>query len=149
MTEAQFEALWIRLVKKKHGESTDALTTQERLFYGVNRLRGSVPRSGFIGYFEHSTGDDVRDAHAGLQVMQLDDVLTLLQRAQAIVLRDQPLPAGTDPIEVLPGEWSEEAFETAMDELDLAVTDVQKSFYECDENIFAALCQYADQHGLT
>lgn len=149
MTAAQFETLWVRLVHQKYGTSAEPMTAPERLFYAVNGLRGSVPRSGFVGYFEHATGDDVREAHEGLQSMQLRDVQLLLRRAQAIVLRDQPLPAGDDPIEVLPGDWNEDEFVQAMDELDVAVTAVQESFYERDEEIFAALCKFAEQHGLS
>jgi hypothetical protein len=149
MNDAQFEALWNDLVDKKYEQPAGALTKQERLFFAANMLRGSVPRSGFIGYFENSSGDDLRDAHEALRIMRLDDILKLLERAQQIVLRDQPLPVGDDLIEVFPADLTEEAAEKASDELDAALRAVQESFYKCDDRFFEALCKFADDNGLS
>lgn len=118
------------------------------MFYAANVLRGSVPRSGFLGYFENHSGDDIRAAHEALRKMKLENVLLLLEQAQRIVMHGRPLPEGSEPIELLSTDVSEEAYAAAMDELDVAVTPIQESFYECDERIFDAICKFADQYGL-
>ena len=149
MNEEQFGDLWMRLVKAKHAVPAQPLTRQEQLFYAANSLRGCVPRSGFVAYFENSSGDEVRDAYEALRIMQLDDVLALLERAQQIVLRDQLLPEGDGEIVVLSLDVNEDAYWVEMDKLDIAVDDVQESFYECDEKFFDALCWFAERNGLT
>ena len=148
MIEEEFEKLWHRLVKQVHGPNPIALTKHERLFYAANWLRGSIPRSGLYVYFDTSTGDDVRDAREALQLMGLDDVVALLDRAVPIALRNQPLPVGNSPIELVSRELSDEAYAQAMNDLDAALGPVQDLFYECEDKIFDAICRFADQHGL-
>jgi hypothetical protein len=148
MTDKDFEILWRRLVSKKHGKPPVALTKAERLFYAANWLRGSVPRSGFIGYFDNSTGDDIRDAHEALALMGLDKSLVLLQKAQALILGDTPLPAAAGRVSVFADDLSEEEHGKSSDKLDLAIQPIEESFYECDDIIFQALSRFADQHKL-
>jgi|GEM_PF-2085337 hypothetical protein len=148
MTDADFTAFWKYLVSKKYGNPPSPLTENERLFYGANWLRGSVPRSGFIGYFENSTGDDIKAAHEALRSMQLKDGLFLLQRAQYLVLGDRPLKIGSEQIDVFPEELTGKEREKASDELDRALRPIEEAFYKLDDDIYEALCTFADQHGL-
>ena len=80
MTETDFESLWKNLVQRMHGADEPALSKHERHFYAVNLLRGSVPRSGFIGYFENWSGSEIADAYEGLRALELPSALELLEQ---------------------------------------------------------------------
>lgn len=149
MTDSEFKTLWTRLVAKKRGNDGDVLTKHERLFYAANWLRGSVPRSGFVGYYENSTGDEIRDAHQALETMSLGQCLDVLKQAQALILAGAELPDGARKVHVFPDDLSEEEYIEVSDKLDIALRSIEERFYECDDAIFAALCAYADEHNLS
>jgi hypothetical protein len=95
MTEKDFNALWTNLVERSHKAAGPPLSEDERRFYGVNLLRGSVPRSGFIGYFENWSTSEIDAAHEGLRALRLLPVL-----AQNTVLGGRPLPKDSSRIAV-------------------------------------------------
>jgi hypothetical protein len=147
MTDQEFEEYWAFLVRKKHSAKA-ALSSDERTFYAANIFRGSVPRSGLIGYFENTECDVIRDAHHALARLDLREALKLLQDAQRIVFNGQPLP-DTDQCPVLfDYELPEAEIAKAMDDLDERVGDIQNQLYLQDQPIFDALCQFADEKSL-
>jgi hypothetical protein len=148
MTDDDFDALWTNLVTRSHQSKHTPLTDDERVFYAVNQLRGSVPRSGFIGYFENWTGADISAAHRGLRVLALETALGLLTKAQALVLGDQRLPDEAVSLTVFPDSLTEEEHEEASDRLDEALTPIEEQFYPLDGEIYDALCSFADAHHL-
>ena len=145
MTDQEFNELWTNLVHRSSGTTSPPLTRDERLFYAVNLLRGSVPRSGFIGYFENFTGREIHDAHDVLKELNLDAVLSLLQQAQAIALGDRPLQDDALPIHVFPDSLTEKEYEETSDRLDAAMQPLEKRMYEFDSDIWRAICQFAAQ----
>jgi hypothetical protein len=147
MTDREFEDYWAYLVEKKHSANA-ALSSDERLFYATNVFRGSVPRSGLIGYFENTECDVIRDAHHALAALGLHEVLKLLQDAQSIVLNGHPLP-DTDQCPVLfDYDLPEADLVKAMDDLDERVGAIQKQLYLQDQPIFDALCRFAGEKNL-
>lgn len=148
MTDEEFSKLWTNLVHRGSGTASPALTREERLFYSVNLLRGSVPRSGFVGYFENFTGREIHDAHEGLKELGLSSALSLLQQAQAIVLGDRPLQDDALPIQIFPDSLTEKEFEEASERLDAAMQPLEKKMYELDSDIWQALCQFATQRDI-
>jgi hypothetical protein len=148
MTDDDFDALWTNLVERSHQPRRAPLTADERVFYAVNLLRGSVPRSGFIGYFENWTGAEISAAHRGLRVLELETALGLLTAAQTLVLGDQPLPDEAVSLTVFPDSLSEEEHEEASSRLDEALTPIEEQFYPLDDEIYEALCSFADTHRL-
>jgi hypothetical protein len=149
MTEEDFNALWTDLVKRSHATDRHTLSEQERHFYAVNLLRGSVPRSGFIGYFENWSGSQIADAHKGLQALRLLSVLSLLEKAQNTVFEGRPLSKDSSPNRIFPDSLTDEEYEKESDRIDEAVTPIQEEFYQHDIEIWNALCDYADAHKLT
>lgn len=148
MTEDEFEAIWTNLVERSHNPDGPPLSQPERCFYTVNLLRGSVPRSGFIGYFENCTGPEIAAAHQGLRALGLQSTLDLLDQAQHVVLAGKPLPEDDSPIEIFPDSMTEEEFETESERIDEAVAPIEQEFYSHDEAIWNALCDYAESHQL-
>jgi hypothetical protein len=146
MTDEEFADYWTVLVEKKHSTKA-ALSSDERVFYAANIFRGSVPRSGLIGYFENTECDVIRDAHHALAILGLPDALRLLQDAQRIVLNGDPLPE-TGQFVSLFDDLPEEELEQAMDDLDERVRDVHNQLYLHDQAIFDSLCRFANDRGL-
>jgi len=148
MTETDFESLWKSLVTRTHGTDGPPLSKHERDFYAVNLLRGSVPRSGFIGYFENWSGAEIADAYEGLRALRLQSVLALLEEAARIVLGDRPLPSDASCITVFPDSLTDAEYEQASSRMDEALGPIEAKFCEHDEEIWNALCDYADAHQL-
>ena len=91
MTDEEFADYWSYLVEKMQTSTYNGLSKDERVFYSANILRGSVPRSGVVGYFENTECDVIRDAHHALSTLGLTNALKLLQDAQRIILEGDPL----------------------------------------------------------
>lgn len=149
MTEDDFNALWTNLVERSHKAGGPPLSEDERRFYAVNLLRGSVPRSGFIGYFENWSASEIAAAHEGLRALNLLPVLALLEKAQNTVFGDRPLPKDSLPIEVIPNSLSEEEYERESNRIDEALIPIEEEFYKHDDEMWNALCEYADRHQLS
>ena len=124
MTETDFESLWKNLVQRMHGADEPALSKHERHFYAVNLLRGSVPRSGFIGYFENWSGSEIADAYEGLRALELPSALELLEQAARIVLGGRPVPVDASPIEIFPASLTEAEYEAFPKQV--SVEEIQK-----------------------
>lgn len=148
MTEDELDALWSNLVDRSHKADALPLTEPERIFYAVNLLRGSVPRSGFLGYFENWSGSDISDAHLGLRALRLNAVRALLERAQNAVWGGRSLPDDATPQVIFPDSLSEEEYETQSDRLAQALAPIEEEFHEHDQAIWSALCAFADVHQL-
>jgi hypothetical protein len=148
MTEDDFNALWKNLVKRSHKADGPPLSEHERRFYAVNLLRGSVPRSGFIGYFENWNASEIAAAHEGLRALRLLPVLALLEKAQNTVLGGRPLPKDSSRIAVFPKSLTEEEYERECNRMDEALTPIEEEFRKHDDEIWKALCEYADKHQL-
>ncbi|MHC2071119.1 DMP19 family protein [Bremerella sp. T1] len=148
MQEEEFDILWANLVERSFQPDSIPLSECERNFYAVNLLRGSVPRSGFVGFFENFSGQEILDAHAGLKALGLETVLALLEKAEATALRDKPLLPSASPMELIPSSLSEDEYEQEMDRLDEALGPVTQEFYAQDGSIWDALCRYADENDL-
>jgi len=143
MNEDDFNALWKSLVKR-----SSSLSEHERRFYAVNLLRGSVPRSGFIGYFENWSASEIAVAHEGLEALHLVPVLALLQKAQNIVLGGKPLPRSSSRVVVFPKSLTDEEHERESCRIDEALAPVEEEFFKYDDQMWNALCHYADEHKL-
>lgn len=148
MQEEAFDILWTNLVERSYKKGVVPLSENERHFYTVNLLRGSVPRSGFIGYFENWTGRDIIDAHAGLRALGLHSVLALLEKAEVIVFGDKPIQPTSSRLEVFPDSLTEDEYEVESERLDEALGAISEEFCTKDESIWNALCRYADEHDL-
>jgi len=136
------------LLSEQHQSDLAPLSKQERHFYCVNFLRGSVSRSGFIGYFENSTYQDIADAYDGLEILDLQPVLSLFEKAKDIVLGNKHLPKEKSPVIVFPDSLTEEEYEEAANLMDKSLLPIQEEFYKYDEILYSALCEYADRHQL-
>lgn len=147
MTDHEFEDYWFFLVKKKHSAEMP-LSSDERIFYSANMLRGSVPRSGLIGYFENTSCDVIRDAHESLVRLKLHEALKLLQDAQRIVMNGHPLPETDQCLTLYDDNLSEADLEKTMDDLDDRVSDIEDQLLLQDEPIYEALCRFADEKNL-
>ena len=147
MTDQEFEDYWAFLVEKKHSAMA-ALSSDERVFYAANIFRGSVPRSGLIGYFENTGCDVIRDAHHALATLDLPEALKLLQNAQRIVLNGDPLPDTDQCLVLFDDDLPEADLVKAMDDLDQRVGDIQSLLYLQDRPVFDALCRLADEKSL-
>ena len=148
MTDDEFDRLWRNLVERSHRSGRAPLSEQEQHFYSVNLLRGAVPRSGFIGYFENSKSSEIADAKEGLREMKLDAVLSVLEEAQATVFGDTILPNDSTQLEIFPQSLTEEEYEDASDRLDERLTSIEEKLYEHEDEVWAALIAYADRHRL-
>jgi hypothetical protein len=148
MADEEFGDYWAFLVAKKHRSTNAALSTDERMFYAANMFRGSVPRSGLIGYFENTECDVIRDAHHALAALGLPEALMLLQDAQRIILNGGPLPETGQFVTLFDYDLPEEELTQAMDDLDEKVRDVQSQLYLQDKAIFDSLCRFADERDL-
>ena len=146
MTEEEFEKLWKDLVNRFFRNKSE-LTREELLFYAVNILRGSVPRSGFIGYFENNEGPTIMAAKEGLMEMNLQTGLKILEIAQEIIMGDSPLPTDDKPIMLLPHD-TEEQYKKACEKLEFALHKVEKDFYEYEEKLWEGLLNYASDNQL-
>lgn len=151
MTDDEFWEYWTYLVKKKHEEhpsTDDSLTSDERVFYSANIFRGSVPRSGLLGYFLNTECDVIRDAHHALSVLGLPDALKLLQDAQRIILNGESLPEKDQFLTLYDNDLPDEELEKAMDDLDGKVREIQEQLYLQDDAIYDSLCRFADERKL-
>ena len=148
MSDAEFNALWADLVSRAYKTDMQSLSGHERHFYAVNLLRGSVPRSGFIGYFENSSSSDIAAAREGLRELHLLRVLALFEKAQDIIFKGRTLPEDSSCIYVFPDSLSEEEYEKESDSMEVEITPIQREFYKLDAVIWTALGEYADRHQL-
>lgn len=147
MTDNEFSDYWAFLVERKHSGKSE-LSCDERIFYAANVFRGSVPRSGLVGYFENTQADVIRDAHHALATLGLSEVLKHLQDAQEIVLKGHPLPETDECVSLFNYDLPEEELEKAMDELNEAVGCIQDQLCRHDLVIFDSLCRFADERRL-
>jgi Domain of unknown function (DUF4375) len=147
MTDDDFDALWKNLVKRSHHQRVP-LTDNEKVFYAVNLLRGSVLRSGFIGYFENWTSSDILAAHRGLRILGLETTLGLLSEAQSIVLGGRSLPNEPVSLTVFPDSLTEAEYEQASARMDESLAFIEEQFYPLNKEIYTALCAFADAHHL-
>lgn len=148
MTDETFADYWEYLVDKIHRASYQAATADERIFYSANILRGSVPRSGIVGYFENTACDVIRDAHHALSTLGLPDALKHLQDAQQLILNGNPLPETASFVTLFDSSLAKEERDKALDDLDESVRDIEHQLGEQDEAIFDALCRFADEKSL-
>jgi Domain of unknown function (DUF4375) len=148
MTDDAFDALWSNLVERSHRTGGIPLTEDERHFYAVNLLRGSVPRSGFIGYFENWKTSGILAAHTGLRALNLDAARTLLEKAQEVALDGRPLPKDATSLTIVSHTLSEEEYERESDRIEAALSPFEDAFCELDDEIWAALCEFAARHEL-
>lgn len=147
MTDEQFSDYWKSLVDKRYSKK-EPLSSDERVFYSANIFRGSVPRSGLIGYFENTECDVIRDAHHALTVLDLPDAARLLQDAQRIALNGNPLPETNECMSLVDEDLPEEEQDEAMEELEEKLQAIQEQLYLQNQAIFDALCRFADERGL-
>ena len=148
MTDDDFDRLWVNLVDRSHRPGRTPLSEHERYFYAVSLLRGSVPRSGFIGYFENHKSSEIADAKEGLRAMKLEAVLAVLREAQAAIFGDAVLPNDSKQLEIFPESLTEKEYEEVSDRLDELVTPIEEKFYSHEEEVWDALLAYAGKHGL-
>lgn len=148
MNDREFSELWTNLVHRNSGSATPPLTSDERHFYAVNLLRGSVLRSGFIGYFENVTDREINDAYKGLKELSLDSVSLLLQQAQELALADRPIPTDGLPIQVFPDSLDEKEYDELCERLDTAMKPVEEKMYSLDDEMWQALGRFAEQRKL-
>lgn len=147
MTDEEFTNFWRFLVEKKYSTKAE-LSSDERVFYAANIFRGSVPRSGLIGYFENTECDVIRDAHNALVTLGLSESLRILQEAQQIFLNGAPLPDTDQFVTLFDYDLPEQELESAMDDLENRVSDLQDQLYLQDQAIFDSLCRFADEKRL-
>ncbi len=148
MNDKEFTDYWTALVNKKYHSTPADLSRDERIFYCANTFRGSVPRSGLVGYFENNECDVIRDAHVAIAVLGLPDVLRLLEEAQTIILNGNPLPETDQYLNLYDFSLPEEEVYKAMDDLDEKVQDIQNQLYLQNQAIYDALCRFADERSL-
>lgn len=148
MTDDDFDALWTNLVKRSLRQPSLPLTDDEKVFYAVNLLRGSVPRSGFIGYFENWTSSDILAAHRGLKVLGLETALRLLKEAQVIVLGERSLSDDAASLTIFHDSFTDAEYEEASSKLDDSLAPIQEQFYPLDDEIYTALSAFADARHL-
>jgi len=148
MTEEGFDELWASLVKRSHQPDLHPLSESEQLFYAVNLLRGSVPRSGFVGFFENCTASDVVSAHEGLGVLGLTAVLDLLQEARNAILGPGPFTIESLSVAPISDALSDAEHDAESDRLDEALAPIEQAFHTHDGSVLQALCAYADQREL-
>jgi hypothetical protein len=148
MTDEEFADYWTFLVKRKHESTFEDLSEDERIFYAANIFRGSVPRSGLIGYFENTECEVIRGTHHALSMLGLSDALKLLQDAQRIILKGDPLPETDQFVTLFNCDLPEDEVEKAIDDLDGLVQDFQYQLYLQNQAIFDSLCRFANQKKL-
>lgn len=148
MTEQEFGDYWTYLIDKKYQPGNASLSEDERVFYAANSFRGSVPRSGLIGYFDDTECAEIWDAQRALAQLGLTEALQLLEAALRVVLHNQPLPNTQEFIKLFDDALSEEEFERANEELDAQMQDLQEQLYLQDVPIYDALFRFADEKQL-
>ena len=135
MTVQEFETLWTNLVNRTYDENAVPLSGEEKLFYVINRLRGAVPRSGFLGYFENSTGEQIQLTLEALKELELSKGLKILQDAINIVWKNDYLPSTNSSLELFPDSLSEEEAENASNRFDEKLTPIEDDFNEYEDRI--------------
>ena len=145
MTDEQFADYWRYLVEKVNRSTYHGLSKDERVFYSANILRGSVPRSGLVGYFENTECNVIRDVKHSLSTLGLSEVLKLIQDAEAVILRGNSLPETDQFLELFDEGLPAEELENAMDELDENVRDIERRLCLEDQALFEVLCRFADE----
>ncbi|MEM9345377.1 MAG: DUF4375 domain-containing protein [Planctomycetota bacterium] len=148
MTDDDFSEYWARLVDRKYSTLGDPLSDHEQAFFAVNVLRGSVSRSGLIGYFENHSGQEIMEGYNGLRLLGLEHVLRLMEQAQQVILGSRPLPYDGASVVVFDDSLNEEEYEQRSAELDKKVAPLTKALVDLDQAIWDALCSYAQRHQL-
>jgi hypothetical protein len=148
MNEEQFSKYWEHLVQKKYGERDSELSVNEQIFYSVNIIRGSVPRSGFLGYFENENSNMITHAIEGLKLLHLPEALTILEKALMVIIGNKPLPSKNEPLDIYADTLTEDEYDELSDKLDLALQPFEEDFLEFDEQIFNSLCDFAEENKL-
>lgn len=73
---------------------------------------------------------------------------SLLQLAQEIALGDRPLPKDGLPIQVFPESLTEKEYDELSERLDAAMKPVEERMYKLDDDMWQALCRFAEQRKL-
>ena len=148
MTEQEFDELWEYLVHRYYSDESNRLSHHESIFYSLNILRGSVPRSGFIGYFENSTGANILLTIKALKELGLSEVLKILDEAISIAIKGKALQNSDSPIKLFPDLLSEEEYESEIEKLEQKLTPLENRFYQHDNLLWKVLCEFADNNKL-
>ena len=141
MTDEEFEKLWHSLVDRYYGKVEPPLTRDEELLFALNQLAGSVPRSGMIGYFDNSTGNEILNAKEALRLCKLDSLLDILERAQSIIVGITPVTRTDKPLDLIPDAITEEDYEQLSSEREKLISPVEEEFFNHED----ALCEAIDQ----
>jgi hypothetical protein len=145
MTDDMFEDLWTNLVSRSAEDASNPLTRDERIFYSINLLRGSVPRSGLLGYFELCTQRDIKDALEGLTELHLNEVALILRTALNEVVGDTPLSDELTSVQIVSPSLNEEEYIQECDRIAAGMQPLEKQLIDLDSAILYALCQFASQ----
>lgn len=145
MNDDMFEDLWTNLVDRSTGDTSNPLTKDERIFYSINLLRGSIPSGGFLGYFEICTQRDIRDALEGLTELHLDEVASILRTALSNVLGDTPLSDELSPVQVVSPSLDEDEYIEECERIAARMQPLEKQLLDLDSAILRALYQLASE----
>lgn len=80
--------------------------------------------------------------------MNLSPVLRLLEQAEQVAFGGMPLPQDSSKLVIFPSSLSEQDYEKESSRVDEAFTHLEEDFYKHEEEIWTALCKYADKHQL-
>lgn len=87
------DALWQRLVREVDTDpSLSGWSEAARFYFAVRLLRGEVDNGGFYAYFWNSSGAYYADAAAGLEALEAETALAILQDAAKLVFGSAPPP---------------------------------------------------------
>ena len=149
MNDTDFEHLWKNLVDRKYGRQKPPLNRSECLLYGLNLYAGGVPRSGMIGYFKNSTSNEIIDAKSALEILNLEEHIQILDKAQSILLGDRQLEPNEEQIQILNRDLSQEEYEEQSEQFENRIAPLEDDFEAMEDDLYDGIDKFIETQHIT
>jgi hypothetical protein len=142
-----YRELWMSLVDRVHHTDAgyDGLTRDERLYYALVVLQGEVYNGGFHQFFFNSSGGRCRDAIAGLELLDAQHSLSLLEQAKAALF------GLAEPPEDQAERWEamkQYSDDDAVPNWSIELAAIDKEFWQDPDKLSEKLDAFAVRRGL-
>jgi hypothetical protein len=145
-----YRELWTHLVKKVHAEGTagfNDLTKEEKLYFAVSIFEGEVYNGGMYQFFSNSSGEYYAEVVEGLKTLNAFNSLSLLKQAAEVLFGEAEPPKDSvkrwTAMKQLPDAESEPRLEW-----DKELDEIDRLFYEDQDNLIELLTDYAEKTGI-
>lgn len=149
-TQGPIDALWKRLVSEAQADPRlNEWSQAVRFYFAVRLLRGEVDNGGFDAFFSNNSGAYYADAAAGLQALEAENALNILQEAAKLVFGSAPPPTDQqDRWDAMRGTVGSPGHRSKGSEAASQLDALDRQFWADPDGLEERLAAFAQQSGI-